>query len=263
MSAITKCNVQVSGTGSTPLVFVHGYGCDQDMWRFVAPAFSDTHKTVLYDLTGIGESDSSAYDFPRYASLEAHAEDLGEILTELDLSDAIVVGHSVGATIACLAALRSSERIKALVLVAPSPCFINHDGYTGGFDHQDIQQLLELMEMNYFDWAQYVTPLIAGEKEAGETANELTRSFCRTDPAISKHFGRVTFLSDHRDDMSRVTHNALILQCSDDALAPTDVGAWLAKQMRGGQLREIEATGHCPHMTEPAKTIAEIRNFLE
>lgn len=263
MSALSKCNVNVTGAGATPLVFVHGYGCDQNMWRFVAPAFSEDCKTVLYDLTGMGGSDVAAYDFDRYASLEAHADDLGAILTELDLSGAVVVGHSVGATIACLAALRYSERIKALVLVAPSPSFINDDQYMGGFDKQDIEQLLDLMEQNYFDWAHYVTPLIAGQEKTGETTSELAQSFCRTDPAISKHFARVTFLADHRKEMSEVPQFALIVQCSDDALAPTEVGAWLAENMRRGVLREIEATGHCPHLTEPEKTIAEIRGALE
>lgn len=233
------------------------------MWRFVAPAFSSDHRIVLYDLTGMGASDSAAYDFARYSALEAHAGDLGAILEELDLSGAIVVGHSVGATIASLAALRHPERVRALILVAPSPSFIDDGEYTGGFGRQDIEQLLAMMEENYFDWARYVTPLIAGQSEAGETAGELNRSFCRSDPDISKHFARVTFLADHREDMARVGQPALIVQCSDDALAPTAVGAWLAAHMPAGELREIEATGHCPHMTEPEKTIAEMRGFLE
>lgn len=262
MSVTAKSNVKVAGSGSTPLVFVHGYGCDQNMWRFVAPDFEDTHRTVSYDLTGMGGSDSSAYDLDRYAKLEAHADDLGAILSELDMSDAVVIGHSVGATIACLAALRYGERIKALGLIAPSPSFINDGDYHGGFDRKDVEQLLDMMEQNFFDWAQQVTPLIAGQEPSGVTSGELAESFCRNDPRISKHFARVTFLADHREDIARVDHRALVLQCSDDALAPKDVGAWMARHMKGGELREIEATGHCPHLTEPAKTIAEIRGFL-
>ena len=262
MSATSKFHVTEAGSGTTPLIFVHGYGCDQNMWRFVAPSFADSHKTLCYDLTGMGGSDIKAYDLDRYAKLEAHADDLGAILSELDLNDAVIIGHSVGATIACLAALRYGDRIKALGLIAPSPSFINDGDYIGGFDRKDVEQLLDMMEQNFFDWAQYVTPLIAGQDPAGETSGELAQSFCRNDPTISKHFARVTFLADHRADIARVNHPALVLQCSNDALAPTEVGAWMARHMKGGDLREIEATGHCPHMTEPAKTIAEIRGFL-
>lgn len=263
MSVIEKLNVQVARSGSAPLVFVHGYGCDQNMWRYVTPSFADTHRIITYDLTGMGGSDSTAYDFDRYARLEAHADDLGAILGELDIHDAVVIGHSVGATIACLAALRHGDRIKALGLVAPSPSFINDGGYIGGFERNDVEQLLDMMERNFFDWAQNVTPLIAGQGQDGDTSAELAQSFCRNDPTISKHFARVTFLADHREDIARVDHPAVILQCSNDALAPKEVGAWMAVQMKRGELREIEATGHCPHMTEPEKTVTEVRGFLE
>ena len=263
MDTVSKFKVSIKGTGNPALVFVHGYGCDQSMWRFVAPEFAESHKTVLYDLAGMGEADTSSYDFARYSRLEAHAEDLGAILSELDLSDAVVVGHSVGATIACLAALRFADRIKALAMIAPSPCFINDAGYNGGFDRKDIDQLLELMEQNFFEWAQFVTPIVSGQDKDGSATGELTRAFCRNDPKIGKHFARVTFLSDHREDMAQVSQDALILQCTNDALAPTNVGEWLAEHMPGGDLREIEATGHCPHMTVPSMTITELRRFLE
>ena len=262
LPATKKFNVKLSGSGSSSLVFVHGYGCDQNMWRFVAPSFADTHCVVSYDLAGMGGSDSRAYDLDRYATLEAHADDLGAILRELNMTGAIVIGHSVGATIACLAALRYGERIKALGLVAPSPSFINDGDYIGGFDRRDIEQLLDMMEQNFFDWAQHVTPLIAGQDPGGKTSGELVRSFCRNDPTISRHFARVTFLADHREDIARVEHPALVLQCSNDALAPRGVGAWMARHMKGGELREIEATGHCPHLTEPAQTTTEINKFI-
>ena len=209
MSATSKFHVTEAGSGTTPLIFVHGYGCDQNMWRFVAPSFADSHKTLCYDLTGMGGSDIKAYDLDRYAKLEAHADDLGAILSELDLNDAVIIGHSVGATIACLAALRYGDRIKALGLIAPSPSFINDGDYIGGFDRKDVEQLLDMMEQNFFDWTQYVTPLIAGQDPAGETSGELAQSFCRNDPTISKHFARVTFLADHREDIARVNHPAL------------------------------------------------------
>lgn len=262
MSVLDRCNVTVTGTGAPTLVFVHGYGCDQNMWRFVAPRFAESHRIVLYDLVGMGESDYAAYHFDRYASLEGHAADLCAILEELEITDAVLVGHSVGATIACLAALQSPERVDALALVAPSPCFVNDDGYTGGFGRTDIDGLIEVMEENYLGWTSHVTPIISGQPEDGAVTSDLTQSFCRTDPVIAKHFGRVTFNADQRTEMSRVTHPALVLQCSDDALAPEAVGRWLADHMKGAEFRIIEATGHCPHMTEPEATTDELRGFL-
>lgn len=263
LTAIETSNAKVTGAGTGTLVFVHGYGCDQTMWRFVAPAFADSHRTVLYDLTGMGGSDYAAYDFDRYATLDGHAQDLVALLSELDITDAVLIGHSVGATIACLAALRAPERIRALALVAPSPSFINDPPYVGGFERQDIVGLIDMMERNYLGWTEQLAPVIAGQSPDGAATGDLTQSFCRTDPAIAKHFGRVTFLADHRDDMARVAHPALILQCSDDALAPPEVGTWLAKHMPKGQLRVIDTTGHCPHMTEPEATIRELRGFLD
>lgn len=263
VTAIEKSNAQLAGAGTGTLVFVHGYGCDQTMWRFVAPAFADSHRTVLYDLTGMGGSDYAAYDFDRYATLDGHAQDLVAVLTDLELTDAVVIGHSVGATIACLAALRAPERIKALALVAPSPGFINDGAYKGGFERKDIVGLIDMMERNYLGWTEQLTPVIAGQSPDGAATGELTQSFCRTYPAIAKHFGRVTFLADHRDDIARVTHPALVLQCSDDALAPMEVGAWLARHMAAAELRVIETTGHCPHMTEPEATTRELRGFLD
>ncbi len=262
MRSLRKNNVSISGSGSKTLVFVHGYGCDQSMWRFVAPQFELSHRVVLYDLTGMGQSDLSEYDFKAYRTLQRHADDLTAILEDLEVSDGVLIGHSVGATIACLAALKCPERISALALVAPSPSFMNDAAYTGGFDREALEGLVNLMDENFLGWTSRVTPTIAGEDRAGETAAELTQSFCRTDPAIAKHFGRITFLADHRADMKRVEAPAAIIQCTDDALAPVDVGVWLSENMKRGTLKFIEATGHCPHMTEPAKTTEAIREFL-
>ncbi|WP_323768616.1 alpha/beta hydrolase [Marinovum sp.] len=263
MSIIDKCNVTVTGTGKPTLVFVHGYGCDQTMWRFVAPGFVDSHRVVLYDLVGMGRSDNTAYDFTRYATLDGHAEDLCAILTELEITDAVLVGHSVGATIACLAALQMPEKVSALALVAPSPCFVNDDTYVGGFGREDIDGLIEVMDENYLGWTAHVTPIISGQPQDGAATTDLTQSFCRTDPAIAKHFGRVTFTADQRAEMGRVAHPALVLQVTDDTLAPKAVGHWLADHMARAELRTIEATGHCPHMTEPDATTTELRGFLE
>lgn len=263
MSSIEKLNVKISGQGSPTLVFVHGYGCDQTMWRFVAPEFQPAHRIITYDLIGMGQSDHSAYDFRRYQSLGAHAEDLGEILKETNTDDAVLVGHSVGATIACLASQQFGRRIKALALVAPSPCFVNLPDYQGGFERENLNGLIDVMEQNFLGWTDQVTPIISGQPEDGSVTTELTQSFCRTDPAIAKHFGKVTFLADHREEMAQVTLPSLVLQCSDDALAPTNVGEWLAEHMANGDLRVIEATGHCPHLTEPKQTVRELRRFLD
>lgn len=263
MSAITKLNVKMFGDKSPTLVFIHGYGCDQTMWRFVAPKFPETYRTVTYDLVGMGRSDHNAYDFQRYKTLEAHADDLGILMNELDIADAILVGHSVGATIACLASLRQLERVKGLVLVAPSPCFINDADYIGGFDRESLEGLIDTMEQNFLGWTEQVTPIIAGQAEDGNLTAELSKSFCQTDPAIAKHFGRVTFLADHRKEMPEVSVPTLVIQCSNDILAPTDVGEWLADSIGQANLSIIEATGHCPHITEPEKTTHELRSFLE
>lgn len=263
MSIKSKLNAKTVGEGSPTLVFIHGYGCDQNMWRFVAPTFSSSYRCVLYDLVGMGGSDYSSYDLDRYASLEAHAGDLQALLEELEIDDAVLIGHSVGATIACLTSLQGSARIRALALVAPSPSFINDSDYVGGFDRASIEGLIGLMEQNFLGWTEQVAPVISGQESDGETTEELSRSFCRTDPSIAKHFGRVTFLADHRTEMAQVTLPTLVLQCRNDALAPVEVGQWLEERMAQGRLEIIEATGHCPHMTDPEKTIVALRGFLE
>lgn len=255
-------NVKISESGSRPIVFVHGYGCDQEMWRFIAPSLSADYRSVLYDLTGCGNSDLSAYDFNAYGDLARHAEDLLAICANNGLQGAILVGHSVGATIAAIAAEREPERFSHLIMVSPSPCFINYEDYTGGFDIKELEGVLEFMEENYIGWAAALTPTIAGDGESGAAATELNARFCANDPKIAKHFGRVTFLADSRDVFRRVNVPALIIQCDDDALAPVAVGEWLHKNMKNARLTIIEATGHCPHMTEPEKVLACIQDYL-
>lgn len=263
MTPLEKNNVAVRGAdGGDPIVFVHGYGCDQTMWRDVAAAFQASHRIVLYDLTGMGRSAAATYDFDVYSALGRHGDDLVDILEHLDLHDCVVVGHSVGATIAALATLKAADRISAIALVSPSPCFMNDGDYTGGFDRDSLTGLVDLMEQNYLGWTDRVAPTIAGrDGEHGKTV-ELAQSFCRTDPAIARHFGRVTFLSDHRDDMRRVPVPALVIQCSDDALAPVAVGEWLDGNMERATLTVIDAHGHCPHMTEPDKVTGALMAFL-
>lgn len=260
MNILERNNVKVVGQGDRTLVFVHGYGCDQNMWRFVAPRFADECRIVHYDLTGMGRSDATAYDFGAYRTLHRHAQDLAEILEHLDISECVLVGHSVGATIACLASLICPERVAGIAMVAPTPFYLNDGSYLGGFDRETLDGLVDLMEQNFFGWTAQVTPLIGGNDGASE---ELSESFCRTDPEIAKHFGRVTFLSDHREDMKKVGTKATVLQCSNDSLAPVSVGQWLADNMKDAQIELIEATGHCPHLSAPDATAAALRKFLK
>jgi sigma-B regulation protein RsbQ len=262
MSVQFRNNVHVTGSGPATMVFVHGFGCDQAMWRFLAPAFEDRFRVVLYDLTGSGGSDWSAYDRTKYASLQGHVTDLLEILDACAAGPSIVVGHSVGASIGLLATLAAPRRFLAQVLVGPSPCYINDGDYVGGFDRDDIDSLLELMETNFLDWSRKMAPAIMGAPNLPHLGEELTRSFCRNDPAIAKHFARVTFRADIRTDVTRSTVPALILQCSDDLIVPRDVGDWLQRHLAHSVLRVIDNVGHCPHLSAPTASSDAIESFL-
>ena len=245
------------------MVFVHGFGCNQHMWRLVAPAFEDHYRVVLLDLVGAGQSDLSAYDPARYATLEAHAEDILEVLKALDLREVVLVGHSVSSMIGVLAAIREPDRFSRLVLVAPSPRYLNDVGYTGGFEPTDIDDLLETMDNNYLGWSAAITPVIMGHPDRPELSAELNNSFCHTDPSIARHFARVTFLSDNRADLPLLRTPALILQCAQDVLAPRAVGAYLHQQLRHSQLTVLDTSGHCPHLSAPQATIDAINLFLQ
>ncbi len=262
MTVQHRNNVKVFGNGAKPILFIHGFGCDQNMWRLIAPAFVESHKIILYDLVGFGNSDLAAYDKRKYGTLAGHATDVLEICDALDLTDTILVGHSVGAMIAVLAANRDPSRFSSIVLVAPSPCYINDDAYVGGFSRQDIDGLLELLDNNFLGWSSTMAPIIMGVPDRPELSEELTNSFCRTDPSIARHFARVTFLSDNRSDARALALRALILQCSADAITPGAVGAWLHANIPAGTLVTLQATGHCPQLSAPAETIAAMRNFL-
>ncbi|MGR3550427.1 alpha/beta fold hydrolase [Pseudooceanicola sp.] len=266
---IERNNVVVSGSpqGRT-VVFVHGFGCDQSMWRDVTPAFEADHRVVLYDLTGMGQSDLSAYDVARYDRLDAHAEDLLAILTEIDAHNAVVVGHSVGATIAVLAAnevlTKGTGRIGELILVSPSPCFYTDEeaGYAGGFARRDLEDLVKMLEDNHLGWSMQLAPTIAGQSADEVQADRLTQSFCRTDPGIAQHFGRVTFLGDHRADFEHLAAPSLVLHCDADALVPMTVAEWMRDRVPGTRVHVLNATGHCPHMTVPADVVAAMRDHL-
>jgi sigma-B regulation protein RsbQ len=259
---VRRNNVRVLGRGEPALMFAHGFGCDQNMWRLVVPAFQNTHRIILFDHVGAGQSDLSAYDRRKYGTLDGYASDVLEICRELDLTDVIFVGHSVSAMIGVLAAKRDSSRFKALVLVGPSPRYLNDADYAGGFSRQDIDGLLESLDSNYLGWSSTMAPVIMGNPDRPELGSELTNSFCRTDPAIAAHFARVTFLSDNRADLAAVKIPTLILQCSDDVIAPNAVGEYVHRQMIESRLVVLKATGHCPNLSAPAETIDAIHAFI-
>jgi sigma-B regulation protein RsbQ len=263
VEVLARNNVTVSGQADgQPIVFAHGYGCDQNMWRLVVPAFEDEYRTVLFDFVGAGRSDLSAYDPQRYASLQGYAADVVDVVRALDLRDVIFVGHSVSAVIGVLAAAREPDRFAALVLVAPSPRYLNDEGYVGGFTETDIEDLLVSLDRNYLGWSSTMAPVIMGNADRPELGAELTASFCRTDPEIAKRFARATFLSDNRADLARVKLPTLVLQCSDDPIAPDSVGAYVHAQIPGSTLVRLRATGHCPNLSAPAETMAAIAAFV-
>jgi sigma-B regulation protein RsbQ len=262
-NVLARNNVRVSGSGTQPMVFAHGFGCDQNMWRLIAPEFEKDFQVVLFDYVGAGKSDLEAYDPDRYSTLEGYAQDILEIVHALDLRDVILVGHSVSSMIGVIAANREPERFANLILVGPSPRYINEPpDYVGGFERADIEGLLEMMDKNYIGWANFLAPAIIKNPERPELGEELVESFCSTDPVIARRFAEATFFADNRADLAELEVPSLILQCSDDMIAPTEVGEFVHRTARGSTLRLMKATGHCPHMSHPEETIEAIRNYL-
>jgi sigma-B regulation protein RsbQ len=260
---VERNNVTLEGrVGAQPMVFSHGFGCDQNMWRHVWPAFADEYRIVLFDHVGAGGSDLSAYSRTKYGSLQGYADDVLELCRELELRDVVFVGHSVSSVIGMLAATAEPERFAKLVLVGPSPRYLDDEGYVGGFTREDIEGLLDSLDSNYLGWSQALAPVIMGADQPPELQEELTNSFCRTDPEIARHFARVTFLSDNRADLAQVTTPALVLQCSDDVIAPQSVGEYVDAQLPNSTLVLMQATGHCPNLSAPEETIAAIKDFL-
>jgi sigma-B regulation protein RsbQ len=260
---LARNNVRQVGRGEQPMLLAHGFGCDQNMWRFITPAFEDDYRIVLFDYVGHGKADRSAYDSERYSSLAGFAQDILDIVHALDLRDVILVGHSVSAMIGVLAINAEPERFSRLVMIGPSPRYIDDlPEYRGGFDRADIDGLLEMMDKNYVRWAAALAPMIVKNDDRPELAAELTESFCSTDPVVARQFAEVTFLSDNRADLPRVRVPSVVLQVTDDALAPRSVGQYVAQTTPASTYREIEATGHCPHLSHPEETIAAMREYL-
>ncbi|WP_141583244.1 alpha/beta fold hydrolase [Actinomadura sp. WMMA1423] len=263
MSVLTRNNVRDLGRRSgQPMLFAHGFGCDQTMWRLTAPAFEADHRVVLFDHVGMGHSDLAAYSAERYSALDAYAEDVLDIIHELDLNDVVFVGHSVSTMIGVLAANLEPHRFAGLVLVGPSPRYIDDAGYVGGFSEADITELLESLESNYLGWSSRMAPLIMGNPDRPELGRELTNSFCQTDPDIARQFARLTFLSDNRADLPKVRVPALLLQCSEDIIAPEAVGEYVQRAIPGSELVRLRATGHCPNLSAPEETVAAMKDFL-
>jgi sigma-B regulation protein RsbQ len=263
MDVTSRHNIQVRGKpDGQPMVFAHGYGCDQHMWRHVAPRFEDDFRVVLFDHVGAGGSDLAAYDPDRYSSLRGYAEDVLDICRELDLHDVVFVGHSVSAMIGVLAAAADPGRFAKLVLVGPSPRYINDEDYVGGFAANDIDELLESLESNYPGWSSAMAPVIMGNADRPELGAELTQSFCRTDPDIARRFARTTFLSDNRTDLRVVEVPTLVLQCSDDVIAPVSVGEYVRDAMPNATMVLLDATGHCPNLSAPDETADAIAAFV-
>jgi sigma-B regulation protein RsbQ len=259
---LTRNNVKIFGRGTQPMLFAHGFGCDQNMWRFVTPAFEDDYRIVLFDYVGAGKSDLAAFDQARYASLDGYAQDVLDVCRALDLTDVVFVGHSVSSMVGVLAANREPERFARLVLIGPSPRYVNDDGYVGGFERSDIDGLLETMDKNYIGWANYLAPAIMRNEDRPELGEELTESFCSTDPVLARRFAETTFLSDNRADLPGLRVPSLILQCSEDIIAPLEVGEYVHRALPESTLRVMRATGHCPHMSAPEETIALMKEYL-
>jgi sigma-B regulation protein RsbQ len=263
MDILRRNNVTVTGNPSGPtVVLAHGFGCDQNMWRLTVPALADAYRVVLFDYVGSGRSDLSAFREERYAGLDGYARDVVEVCEALDLREAVFVGHSVSAMVGVLAARQAPGRVGALVMVAPSPCYIDDDGYRGGFSAQDIDELLASLEANYLGWSAAMAPVIMGNPERPELGEELTNSFCATEPDIARVFARTTFLSDSRGDLKTVGVPTLILECAQDVIAPREVGAFVHAQIPGSTLVTLDATGHCPQLSAPEATNRAIIDFL-
>lgn len=259
---LKRNNVKVSGAGSRAMMFSHGFGCDQNMWTPVAREFERDFRVVLFDHVGAGQSDLAAYDREKYASLDGYADDIIEIGRALDLRNAVFVGHSVSAMIGALASIKAPDMFSDLVMVGPSPRYIDDEGYTGGFTPEQVEELLEFLADNHLGWSAAMAPAIMGNPDRPELGDALTNSFCATDPEIAREFARVTFLSDNRADLPKIQARTLVLQCREDIIAPIVVGEYVTAQIPNSHFQLLDATGHCPNLSAPEKVIAAIRGFV-
>ncbi|WP_426612853.1 alpha/beta fold hydrolase [Bradyrhizobium sp. McL0616] len=262
MGVIERNNVRLGGEGDRAMMFAHGFGCDQNMWRFVEPAFEKDFRTVLFDQVGAGGSDLNAYDKAKYCTLGGYADDVVEIGREIGLKNAVFVGHSVSAMIGALATLKAPGMFGKLVMVGPSARYIDDGDYVGGFGETQIEELLQFLEANHMGWSAQMAPAIMGNPDRPELGEELTNSFCRTDPEIAKAFARVTFTSDNRKDLPEIDVPTLILQCSEDVIAPLAAGEFVARSIPNSKFIVLEATGHCPNLSAPDEVVSAMKTFV-
>lgn len=260
---IQRNNVKVLGNGSKPMVMAHGFGCEQGMWQYILPAFQDDYQVILFDYVGSGESDISAYDPIKYNELNGYAEDVIDVIEALQVEDVIFVGHSVSSMIGLLATLKRPDLFEKLVMIGPSPCYLNkEDGYKGGFDESDIRNLLDMMEMNFTGWANFMAPLAMEQPKETKEVRDLERTFVSNDPRVARQFAEVTFFSDCRDKVQEAKVDTLILQCAQDSIVPVEVGDYLHQLMENSTLYILEAKGHYPHISHPSQTAQIIKDYL-
>ena len=260
---LLRNNVNITGKGTRAIIFAPGFGCDQNMWRLVAPSFEENNRIILFDYVGSGKSDYNAYNPTKYSDLQGYAQDLLEICAELDLKELTFVGHSVGSVIGMLASIQKPDLFERLIMIGPSPRYLNDQpDYIGGFEKEDLEGLIDMMEMNYIGWANYLSQIIMKNPNRPELSKELEESFCSTDPTVARQFAIATFFSDNREDLKKVAVPSLILQCSEDAIAPLEVGNYMHRHLPESTLRLMDATGHCPHMSHPEETIRLITEYL-
>jgi len=259
---LIRNNVKVTGRGNQPMLLIHGFGCDQNIWRFITPAFEENYKVILIDLVGCGKSDDDAYEPEKYDTLQGHVNDVLEICSVLELKNVILVGHSISANISLLSSISNNEIFEKLILVCPSPKFLNEEGYTGGFDQKDIDGLIDAVESNYLGWSKAIAPVIMSNAERPELSNELEERFCSNNPEIAIHFAKVTFLCDNRKDLEKVNTKTLVLQSKADNLAAISVGQYVHDNIKNSDFNVLETSGHCPHLSHPKETILAMEEFL-
>jgi len=262
MDVIFRNNVKVTGNGEKVLLFGHGFGCDQNTWRAIIPAFESDYKIVVFDYVGAGQSDLSAYEENKYGSLNGYAQDIVDICTTLDLKNVVFIGHSVSSMIGLLALKLAPQHFEKIIFIGPSPCYLNKPGYQGGMDVEDLEDLLDVMDSNYLGWSATLAPLIMGEQNSPELAASLTASFCATDPSIARKFARVTFLSDNREDLKDLSIPSLTIQCQDDFLTSAAIAQYINETVPNNQVVLLESSGHCPHLSDPISVINAIKNFI-
>lgn len=262
-NVIKRNNVKVMGNGEETIIFAHGFGCDQNMWKYIVPQFMERYKVVLFDYTGSGSSDITAYESKKYSTLYGYAQDVLNIIEEMKLKNVIFIGHSISSMIGMLAAIQYPDYFDKLIMIGPSPCYLNDiEGYIGGFEESDIRELLTMMEMNFSGWASYMAPLAMDQSKDSKLTQELENSFVSTNPRIAREFAEVTFFSDYRDSLKLVKVPILIIQCANDSIVPIEVGEYLNKNLQNSTLKIIDTRGHYPHISNPLETTKIITDYI-